>query len=162
MIKIKFLKTSIVIIIILLCVGGYILYKNNQGELITIKNNNKQIDMNAKTLTYNEITFTAPNNVGQSYYVTATNNGKILWEINKDIITGDQGNSPHQDEIVKLEIKNVKEDDLDTNSENFQQMKSYIGKPALWIEMSSARNPQTSWIFVDMQTGMTIGTMLLN
>ena len=49
-------------------------------------------DSISRSLTYNGITFTAPNINNRPFYVFATKNGKTIWEKNNQIIPLDQQN----------------------------------------------------------------------
>jgi hypothetical protein len=107
------------------------------------------------TVTYEGTVFQAANTKDRPYYVFATRNGRIIWEINNKRII----NSPlNNGGVGKLVIQDVQEGDLDSGKPDYQEMKQYIGKPALFIYYSedAAVNRMTSWQIVDLNTGKPI------
>jgi hypothetical protein len=116
----------------------------------------------AKTLTYQGITFTAPNKPGRAFYVFAAKKGKTIWETGKHLATVEPPNSPVKNEVVELVVKNVLEQDLDSGADNFQQMKACVGKPALYIKETSSSSPLPSWLILDIRTGAQIGIIAFN
>jgi hypothetical protein len=116
----------------------------------------------AKTLTYRGITFTAPNAPGRAYYVFAVKDGKTLWETAKDIATPEPANAPIKNEVLELAVKEVADHDLDQGADNYAQMKSYVGKPALYIKDASTSSPLPSWRIIDINTGASLGGIAFN
>jgi outer membrane protein assembly factor BamB len=116
----------------------------------------------ARTLTYQGITVTAPNQPDRAFYVFAKKNGKTLWETGKQAATPEPPNSPIKNEVVELTVKNVQERDLDKGADNYSQLKAYIGKPALYIKETSSSSPLPSWLIVDISTGAQIGFIAFN
>lgn len=126
--------------------------------------------MRAQTINYFEITFTAANAMPNPYGVMASKAGKIIWQINNVVeeFSEKQKQFLADGGIAKLEVRYVLEDDLDKSSDKssdkFDLLKTYIGKPALYIIFTdkSVVNHQLSWQIVDIHTGKQIGVIGFN
>ena len=114
------------------------------------------------TLEYKGMIFEAPNELGTPYLVFAIKAEKIVWEIGKDIKAAKSPNDPFKDQVTELSIRDVKENDLDIESVEFESLKSHIGKPALFITETSASSPLPTTIIVDVETGKTIWYLAVN
>jgi hypothetical protein len=97
----------------------------------------KEPAMKVKTLSYGEIIFTAPNVLPSPFHVIAKKHGKILWQINNSVnvaeLTEVQKRELKAGGIDRLEVKKVMESDLDRGADNYQELKQYIKKLALYI-----------------------------
>lgn len=119
----------------------------------------------ARQLTYKGTLFKAPNVKEKPYYVAAIKDGKVLWEINNDALPPERQSSALKDGgIEKIVIQTVKESDLDSGAEYFEQVKKYVGKPALYVYYSkdTVINKLPSWLIVDVATGRKIGFIAFN
>jgi hypothetical protein len=169
------MKKSLISLVSLILIGmGFYFYQNyykdankNMDKNIdrTTVSEAKQMSPNTKTLTYKDITFTAPNTLPSPYRVVAERGGKVLWEINNSVRLADMSEQEKENlkkgGIETLLIQDVQESILDKNADNFQELKKYIGKPALYIYNILIAGEKSVDVR-DINTGERIGFIVHN
>jgi hypothetical protein len=150
--KIMVVVVVFVLLVAAIVVGAYFLYGKP-------KTTNSLI----KTLKYNDIVFTAPNDAAHPFYIYASKNGQKIWEIGADSKPyGSASFSEIKDGITDMYVKNLRQGDLDAGADDYKEISNFVGKPALYIKETSASSPLSSWLIVEPVTGKKLGIIAFN